>query len=216
MKIRFAKILAIACVLCMTFASLTALAVEVTTITDYNYLASQETPTLTMTIETEVTGLDEAGEVTYYVENAGGVIYIDQETADANGEVNFKFKAPTNEMLTATAKHGSDKGYSFPAAFSFKEGCNRITQGLATATKVDANWAILVPDAVVEDYEVEEDAYIFQAQVSGNVKAYGIKITINGAETFLPAMGCDVDGTYAIVARGITAEEAGTAVAYAE
>lgn len=205
MKIKFFKTLAIACVLCMTFATLTAFAdVTVTTTTDYDYEADA---TAMMTITTTVAGLTENGEITYYVEDATtkNIVYIDQATAEGE-TAGFTFTASKEAVLAATAKHGSDKGYSFPT-FEFNDGCNYLTQGTATVTETTGNWKV---------ESVEHEGYIFQGKVSGAAKGYGITIEINGVEEKLYAMGCDIDGTFAIVVQGITEAEANTAEKFAE
>ena len=198
MKIKFSKTLAIACILCMAFATLTAFAdVTVTTITNYDYDAAADAD---MVITTTVAGLEQDGEITYYVENEDGIVYIDQATATSNA-AEFKFSASKSAVLAATAKNGSDKGYAFPT-FEFNDGCNYLTQGTATVTETPDNWGVYSPD---------NEGYIFHGKVSGAAKAYGINITINGNTEELLAMGCDEDGTFAIVVQNITAEEAATA-----
>ena len=201
MKIKFSKTLAIACALCLAFATLTAFAdVTVTTITNYDFDAAG---TEDMTITTTVAGLTQDGEITYYVENAGEIVFIDQKTAEDN-EVEFVFKAAKNSVISATAKNGSDKGYAFPT-FKFNEGCNYLTQGTATLTQSQDNWGV---------YDEAKGGYVFQGQISGAVEEYGITITVNGNTENLLAKGCSEDGTFAIVVQNIDATEAGTVVKY--
>ena len=211
MKLKFSKTLAIACVLCMAFATLTAFAdVTVTTITNYDYTAAD---TAEMEITTTVAGLEKNGEITYYVENADGIVYIDQATAASN-TAEFKFTASKGAVLAATAKNGSDQGYVFPT-FEFNDGCNYLTQGTAKVTPTPNNWG--VENKTTENVVTTEDGgYIFHGKVSGAAKAYGLTITIDGAPVNLQAMGCDDDGTFAIVVQNISATEAASAVAWAE
>ena len=202
MKIKFSRTLAIACILCLAFATLTAFAdVTVTTITNYDYEAAEGAD---MTITTTVAGLDQDGEITYYVAKENGdIVYIDQATAEDNEAV-FTFVASKENVLAASAKNGSDKGYTFPT-FEFNDGCNYLTEGTADVEKTGANCV----------YDEATKTYTFQGKVSGAAKAYGIKITIDEVEEELLAMGCDKDGTFAIEIQNITAEEAATVVGFA-
>lgn len=201
MKLKFTKTLAIACILCMTLATLTAFAdVTVRTITNYDYEAAEGAE---MTITTTVGGLTEDGEITYYVANDAGIVYIDQATA-ADNTATFTFVAPKNEVLTATAKNGSDQGYAFPT-FEFNDGCNLITEGTAKVTKT-ADWGV---------YSEEYAGYVFKGVVSGNTKAYGITITADGEAQELAAMGCNEDGTFAIVVQNIDATELASVAEFA-
>lgn len=196
------KILAIACVLCFAFATLTAFAAPaVTTITSYDYDAVADAD---MTITTTISGLDQNGEITYYVaKDNGDIVYIDQATAESTA-AEFTFVAKKGDVLAATAKNGSDKGYAFPT-FEFNDGCNYLTEGTADVEKTEANCV----------YVEATKTYTFQGKVSGNAKAYGVKITIDGVEEELLAMGCDEDGTFAIEIQNITAAEAATVAEFA-
>lgn len=202
MKIKFSRTLAIACILCLAFATLTAFAdVTVTTITNYDYEAAADAD---MTITTTVAGLEQDGEITYYVAKENGdIVYIDQATAEDNKAV-FAFVASKENVLAASAKNGSDKGYAFPT-FVFNDGCNYLTQGTATVAKTDANCG----------YDEATKTYTFQGKVSGATTVYGVKITVDGVEEELLAMGCDKDGTFAVEIQNITAEEAATVVGFA-
>jgi len=203
MKLKFSKTLAIACVLCMTFATLTAFAADnaVTTITSYTYGSDAD-----MTIETTVGDVKVGDEITYYVENAGKIVYIDQATAEAE-TVGFTFTAAKSDVLAAVAKNGSDKGYTFPV-FTFAEGCNYLTKGDATVTPDPNNWKI------ANTTYGDKTGYIFQGKVTGAVTEYGI--TVDGEK--LKAQGCDQDGNFVIVLENVTEAElnAATIAAYAE
>ena len=204
MKIKFTKTLAIACVLCLALANLTAFA-DVTTVTSYDVDMTDDTE---MTVTTTVSNVAEGAEITYYVSKEDGtIVYIDQDNA-ADGTVVFDFVAEKGDIFEATAKNGSDQGIEFPE-FTFQAGCNYMTHGYADVAKTEANWA-----KESTDYGVT--GYIFEGKIEGNVKAYGIKLTLNGVEETFQAMGCNEDGAFAVVVEGITAEEAETAVAYVE
>ena len=112
--------------------------------------------------------------------------------------------AKKGDVLAATAKNGSDKGYAFPT-FEFNDGCNYLTEGTATVVKTEANCG----------YDAATKTYTFQGKISGAAKAYGVKITIDSVEEELLAMGCDEDGTFAIEIQNITAEEAATVAEFA-
>ena len=202
MKMKFFKTLAIACVLCMTFATLTAFAgVTVTTITNYDYDAAE---TADMEITTTVAGLEKNGEITYYVANTDGIVYIDQATAASN-KAEFKFTASKKAVLAATAKNGSDQGYVFPT-FEFNDGCNYLTEGTATVEKTAANCK----------YDEASKTYTFHGKVSGETKAYGVTIKLDdGTTEELLAMGCDEDGTFAVEIQNISATEAATVAGFA-
>ncbi len=205
MKIKFSKTLAIACILCMTFATLTAFAdVTVTTTTTYDFEAAADAD---MTITTTVAGLENNGEITYYVENEDGIVYIDQTTA-ASKTATFTFVAATNAVLKATAKHGSDKGYAFPT-FTFKAGANYLTQGTPGVAKVPNAWG--VPNAG-ETKITDDGGYIFQGIVSGTGAEYGVQI--EGYDKPFLAKGCNVDGTFVVIIDGISADDAAKAVPY--
>ncbi len=203
MKIKFSKTLAIACILCMTFATLTAFAdVTVKTTTTYDFEAAADA---NMTVTTTVAGLSDNGEITYYVskveEGAEKIVYIDQATASGN-TATFEFVAATNDVITATAKHGSDKSYVFPV-FNFNAGNNYLTQGSPTVTKVVDNWAKL-------DSSYGDNAYVFQGTITGTGAEYGLML--NGE--FFRAKGCDEAGNFAIVIQGIDAATAAKAEPY--
>lgn len=204
MKIKFTKTLAIACVLCLALANLTAFA-DVTTVTSYDLDMAD---TADMTVTTTVSNVTAGAEITYYVSKADGtIVYIDQDNA-TDGTVVFDFVAKKGDIFAATAKNGSDKGIEFPE-FTFQAGCNYMTHGDADVTQSETNWA-------KENTEYGVTGYIFEGKIEGNVKAYGIKLTLNGVEETFQAMGCNEDGVFAVVVEGITADDAATAVAYAE
>ena len=109
------KILAIACVLCFAFATLTAFAAPtVTTITSYDYDAAE---TADMTITTTIGGLDQNGEITYYVAKENGdIVYIDQATADAEGNITFtnfglKGALPSDDNFVESTAYIGGKGF---------------------------------------------------------------------------------------------------------
>lgn len=215
MKIKFSKTLAIACVLCMAFATLTAFAdVTVVTTTDYDFdLHNDEDNTIDMTVTTTVTGLADNGEITYYVENDGEIVFIDQKTADNNKAV-FVFKAAYGDVINAVAKNGSDKGYTGFQNFTFGEGCNYLSNDGKSITKTPGNWG--VENTYADADEVIADGYVFHGVVRGPVTEYGVKIKLDGDTEYteLPAKGCDINGTFAIVLQDITETELATVEEY--
>ena len=201
MKIKFSRTLAIACILCLAFATLTAFAdVTVTTITTYDYEAAADAD---MTITTTIAGLENNGEITYYVENEDGIVYIDQTTAEGK-TATFNFVAATDAVIKATAMNGSDKGYAFPV-FTFKAGANYLTQGTPRVAEVPDAWG--VPNKITDD-----GGYIFQGIVSGTGAEYGVQI--EGYDKPFLAKGCNVDGTFVLINDGISADDADKAVPY--
>ena len=208
MKIKFSKTLAIACVLCMAFATLTAFAdVTVVTTTDYDFdRHNDENNTIDMTVTTTVTGLADNGEITYYVENDGEIVFIDQKTAD-NNKAEFVFKAAYGDVINAVAKNGSDQGYTGFQTFKFMEGSNYLSNAAKEIYEIPENNGA---------YSAEQEGYMFQGKVRGPVTEYGVKIKVDGAAEFteFPAKGCDIDGTFAVVFQNITPEEAATAEFY--
>lgn len=207
MKLKFSKTLAIACILCMTFATLTAFAADnkVETITNYDFTANQTE----LTIETKVHEVESGDEITYYVANDSDIVYIDQATATGT-TVNFTFTAAKTDLFNVKtlAKNGSDKGYTFPE-FKFTEFCNYMTDGAPTVTPVDGNWK------VADDSTYSENAgVIFQGKVTGTVTKYGVKLD---DEPYL-AQGCNEDGIFTIKFEGLTVAdlEGVTVEAYAE
>lgn len=204
MKIKFTKTLAIACVLCLALANLTAFA-DVTTVTSYDVDMTDDTE---MTVTTTVSNVAAGAEITYYVSKEDGtIVYIDQDNA-TDGTVVFDFVAKKGDIFAATAKNGSDKGIEFPT-FTFNAGCNYMTNGPANATETEANWA---KETTVDGVT----GYIFQGKVEGAVTEYGITLNLNGNDETFQAMGCNEDGVFAILVEGITADEAATAVIYAK
>lgn len=208
---KLSRIVALACVACLAFASLTAFA-DVTVVTTTNYDYTVKDSAALMTVTTDVAGAADNAEITYYVSKPGAteedddvIVYIDQKTAE-DGATQFLFQAAKGDILAATALHGSDKGYTFPT-FEFNDGCNYLTDGVAKITETTGAWGV---------YDEAAKKGTWQGVLSGSVKKYGIKITIDGNEEFLPAMGCDINGVFVIEVNNITAAEAATAVQYVE
>ncbi len=205
MKIKFSKTLAIACVLCMAFATLTAFAdVTVVTTTDYDFdRHNDKNDTIGMTVTTTVTKVADGAEITYYVENAGEIVFIDQKTAEG-GEAQFVFNAAYGDVINAVAKNGSDKGYTGFQNFTFGEGCNYLSNATARVYDVAQN-------AV---YDAEKKEFTYQAKVEGPVTEYGVIITVDNEEIYLPAKGCDTYGVFAVTVQNISADEAKTITGY--
>ena len=216
MKIKFSKTLAIACVLCMAFATLTAFAdVTVVTTTDYDFdRHNDENNTIDMTVTTTVTGLDDNGEITYYVTNGDKIVFIDQKTATGTA-TSFEFKASYGDVIKAVAKNGSDKGYTGSQDFTFGEGCNYLSNAAKDITETPNNWGEKVSLEVEGESNITGQ-YVFQGTVQGPVTEYGVKVKLgtDTEYTEFPAQGCDDRGNFAIVIEGLTDTEAATAVKY--
>jgi len=188
MKIKFSKVLAIVCALCVAFAGLTAFAApSVTTRTNYDHDAVAGTKIL---VETTVAGLSDGTEVTYYVASdasSTSIVYINQKSA-SEGTVDFTFEADKDAVLAANAKFGSNSlSATFPT-FYFNEGSNYFDEADANAAKIDAAWGVAY-----------EGGYSFKADLDGNAKEYGIVYDGN----YYPAAGCDEDGVYMVVLKGL-------------
>ena len=207
MKIKFSKVLAIVCAVSVAFAGLTAFAAaEGTVITTTTYDAYNGT-NAEITVTSQVTGA--AGkEVTYYVSNTAGIVYINQKTADATtGETSFTFKAKQGDVLTATAKYGTDAATNAFAGteFKFAEGVNRITNGTANVASLskesvtyetfDADGNAILDNGVA----VTANGTAYKAIVSGNVIEYGVMVD----GVYYPAAGCLEDGTYMVILNGV-------------
>lgn len=212
MKIKFSKVLAIVCALSVAFAGLTAFAAgEVTTITTYD---ANNNADVDITVTSTVTGAEANKEVTYYVNNADGIVYINQKTADENGDTSFIFKAKQGDVIRATAKFGTDAATNAFPTFTFAEGINYLTEGTATATVVSYGSQAYIPvdENGTEGAEVTA-SHSFKAKVSGAAVEYGIKI----GDNLYPAAGCsEVDGTYMVVINGNVNFADKTVYAYAK
>lgn len=216
MKIKLSKTLAIALALCLTFAGFSAFAADVAIETSYDYTQAADA---TVTVKASVKNIAEGSEVTYYVSDADEIVYINQETAGDSGVTFPEFTAPWNKLTASTVVFGSDANWS-EGGFTFVPAGNYKTSGNADATgDEDPSWMTSGTENVtLADGTVEEavSGYSFTAKVSGNYSEYGIKITLDGVDVELPALGCSEAGSYTVFVGGITADDAATAVAYAK
>ena len=204
MKIKLSKTLAVVLALCLTFAGFSAFAADVEIVTNYDYKQAADA---TVAVTAKVNNMTEGDEVTYYVSNGDEIVYINQETAPANGTVVFDtFTAAWNKLTASAVVFGSDAGKSW-SGFTFVPAGNYKTEGTATATATDA-WE-------TEGLEDGASGVSFTAKVTGNYSEYGITVTIDGATVNLPALGCSEDGTYTVFVGNVTADEI-EAVAYAK
>ncbi len=212
MKIKFSKVMAIVCAVSVAFAGLTAFAAgEVTTITTYD--ANNGTD-VEITVTSTVTGAEANKEVTYYVSKGSEIVYINQKTADENGDTDFVFKAKQGNVLAATAKFGTDAATNAFPTFTFAEGINYLTEGTATATVVSYGAQEYTPVDENGNEGTAVTGNVFKAKVSGAAVEYGIKI----GDNLYPAAGCsEVDGTYMVIINGTGINLAGATVyAYAK
>lgn len=212
MKIKFSRIMAIGCALSVAFAGLTAFAdVTVTTTTTYDHEPAEGVTT--MRVDTEVTGLTNGTEVTYYVSKDADntdIVYINQDTA-ADNKVSFSFTANTADVLLANARYGSDAGLSTFPTFYFNEGSNFFESTVGeTPNAVDATEDDTVWGATSYGDETET-GYYYKAKLEGNATEYGIEA--DGVR--YPAAGCAEDGTYIVVLQGFETKPT-TVTAYAE
>lgn len=204
MRVKLSKLLSAVLAICIVFVGVTAFAADATVVTTTNYTYGTHNDGVdgipsgdkaaTMTIVTDVTDVTAGTEVTYLVRKADGtIVYINQETATASG-AHFEFTADQGAIFAASAKYGSDGGYTMPT-FAFNHGVKYLTSG-----------ALDVQVSAAEKY-ADKDAYVFAGTVSGPVTAYGVKI----GDAELLAMDCDAEGNFVIVVEGITADEAANA-----
>lgn len=212
MRVKLSKLLSAVLAICIVFVGFTAFAADATVVTTTNYTYAKhnngvdEIPTgdkaATMKIITDVTNVTVGTEVTYLVRKADGtIVYINQDTA-TNGSAHFEFTADQGDIFAATAKYGSNGGYTMPT-FTFNHGVKYLTSGNVDVQLLGA--PVLLADTGVGT--TEDAAYVFMGTVSGPVTKYGVAI---GGEEFL-AMDCDANGEFVIVIQGITAAEAAKA-----
>ena len=209
------KIAAASLAVCVcALSGMSALAdVEVMTTTGYDYNTLKDydnAANKNFTVKSTVTGVTNDKQVTYLVwdgTNEKSIAYIDQQKV-ADNKVEFVFTADAKKLYPGTmkisAKFGTDdtaNATGFQQKFEFNEGVNVIKNGNAFCTKIGAAWGV---DA--------EGGKAFCGTVSGNVKEYGVKI----GDTKYPAAGSTNDGKFCVIIKGLTADEALSAAAYAE
>ena len=198
MRVKLSKLLSAVLAICIVFVGFTAFAADATVVTTTNYNYATNNPNgddtvpanATMTVTTTVTEVEEGTEVTYLVSDgtaSSNIVYINQATATAEDKVEFEFTANQGRLFACTAKYGSDGGYTMPT-FQFNHGVNYMSNGSALVTQ-DANvWG--------EDLD---GGKVFLGKVSGDVSVYGVEIN----DVKYPAMGCDDEGNFAILIKGI-------------
>ena len=206
------KIAAASLAVCVcALSGMSALAdVEVMTTTGYDYNTLKDYDNATnknFTVKSTVTGVTDNKQVTYLVwdgTNENSIAYIDQQKV-ANQKVEFEFTADAKKLYPGTvkisAKFGTDGTEKLPKDFAFNEGVNVLKNGNPTCTKIEGAWNV-----------VADGGNAFCGTVSGNVKEYGVKI----GDTKYPAAGSTDDGKFCVIIKGLTADEASSAVAYAE
>ena len=205
------KIAAASLAVCVcALSGMSALAdVNIVTTTGYDYNAAN---TASFTVTSTVTGLTADKQVTYLVWNdttkaENTIAYIDQAKA-TGGSATFSFSATKEKLYpasaTISAKFGTDdtvNAAGVQKTFALNAGVNVITNGNPTCTAITGAWNV-----------VADGGNAFCGTVSGNVKEYGVKI----GDTKYPAAGSTDDGKFCVIIKGLTADEASSAVAYAE
>lgn len=205
------KIVAASLAVCVcALSGMSALAdVEIVTTTGYDYNAAN---TASFTVTSTVTGVTADKQVTYLVWNdttkaENTIAYIDQAKA-TGGSATFSFSATKEKLYpasaTISAKFGTDdtvNAAGVQKTFALNAGVNVITNGNPTCTAITGAWNV-----------VADGGNAFCGTVSGNVKEYGVKI----GDTKYPAAGSTDDGKFCVIIKGLTADEASSAVAYAE
>ena len=200
------KIAAASLAVCVcALSGMSALAANVATTTTYDW-NNRDNDNATVKVTSVVADVPVDTQVTYLVwgGNENTIKYIDQKAATAAGAT-FEFTGKQNDIYSGSvvAKFGSNGTETLPKDFAFNEGVNVLENGDATCTKIDAAWGI--------DAE-EETGKAFCGTVSGNVKAYGVKI----GDTKYPAAGSTDDGKFCVIIKGLTDSEVASAEAYAE
>ena len=198
------KIAAASLAVCVcALSGMSALAADVATTTSYDWNKRTDT-NAPVTVTSVVKDVPVDTQVTYLVwggtENT--IKYIDQKAATATGAT-FEFTGKQSDIYSGSvvAMFGSNGTETLPKNFAFNEGVNVLKNGNPTCTGITGAWNI---DAV--------GGNAFCGTVSGNVKEYGVKI----GDTKYPAAGSTDDGKFCVIIKGLTADEASSAVAYAE
>lgn len=198
------KIAAASLAVCVcALSGMSALAADVATTTSYDWNKRTDT-NAPVTVTSVVKDVPVDTQVTYLVwggtENT--IKYIDQKAATATGAT-FEFTGKQSDIYSGSvvAMFGSNGTETLPKNFAFNEGVNVLKNGNPTCTEITGAWNI---DA--------DGGNAFCGTVSGNVKEYGVKI----GDTKYPAAGSTDDGKFCVIIKGLTADEASSAVAYAE
>ena len=218
MRVKLSKLLSAVLAICIVFVGFTAFAAgSVTIVTTYDYNEMTANPAKSAEVTATVGGLDDNKEVTFLVANktsgiaSGDIVYIDQKTVE-DGVARFTFTDAWNKITAAYIKFGSDADFS-QTAFKLN---NTVNYWSTEATNNDSITGVAVTDADLVDGAVNAEgcsSYAFIGKVTGQVKEYGIDITLGGKSYRLPAMGCDAAGNFVIVIDNLTAAEA-VATAY--
>jgi hypothetical protein len=150
----------------VAFAAFMAVATSgfaaVTTTTTYNEIADK------VVVDVDVTEATPDSEVTYLVKSNGDIVYIDQKTADASGNVGFDYKIAKTKIagLATDVKFGTN-------------GSAAITD----TTALPFTNVAVTKDAGVEKIEFYTDAaceakFIGEAAIVGNKDKIYAKITV--------------------------------------
>jgi hypothetical protein len=168
-----------------------------------------------VSVEVAVTSAAAGSEVTYLVESGEDIVYIDQQTADENGAVNFNYKISKGKLTdyAATVKFGTDGNKSIDYAADDNIAFNGITADIdANAIvgfylDVNCNSAVDVKDIKVGDKDViyalvdfavgyELDTMSGLEKATGNVyKVTDINNVVVKAKPSYVAPGATIDPT---------------------
>lgn len=183
----------------------------VVTTTGYFYGDGTE-KTDAIEVYSKVTGVEAGKQVTYLVWNGNenGISYIDQKAAGTDGSADFTFKAAQNKLYPSTynvvAKFGTDDANrgALPT-FELKQGVNFVTDGTATHNSIDTP-----NDFNVTDVTKATGAQVKFGTFSGNVKEYGVTVTVDGVSKEFPAVGATWNAektmaTFCVVFEGLPA-----------
>ena len=135
----------------VAFAAFMAVATSgfaaVTTTTTYNEIADK------VVVDVDVTEATPDSEVTYLVKSNGDIVYIDQKTADASGNVGFDYKIAKTKIagLATDVKFGTNGSAAITDTTAlYLADVTATTDSNATiAFYTDANCETLIGDAAI-------------------------------------------------------------------
>ena len=216
MRVKLSKLLSAVLAICIVFVGFTAFAdasVTVSTTYDYTQHSSATDGTIVdksanITVYADV-DVDADTEVTFLVKGTDKIVYIDQQTAAANG-ASFKFTADWLDVMSANVSLGSDGGYTLPKSFKINPTVNYWTNGDIVAEDEVTYVATTDYDDEDEVFGPGKASYAFTGKTTGRATEFGVRI----GDTDFRAMGCNEAGEFIVVVKNITAEDAADAVAY--
>ena len=117
-----------------------------------------------VSVEVAVTSAAAGSEVTYLVESGDDIVYIDQQTADGNGAVNFNYKISKGKLTgyAATVKFGTDGNKPIDYAADDNIAFNGITANIGNNVDVTFYLDVACNSAVdLEDIKVGDKDVIY-------------------------------------------------------